>query len=202
MIARFDELKQFGPAKAFKGGGQRFLRPKFVHSAVYEHFRKAARRQIIETAQGGGEANRDQASWRLAVRARERAAKPEDYPRPEGKSGKCKRKLRIHPTEIPKRGPRILHFADSMRMLAMAQVHAAKIEAQNHAAGAAHSTGYPIDNLVVHRAAIERMRMAYEARLYRVTILRLLEKRFQTAGGSLDEVRFDSTRHVNSTDNS
>jgi len=84
----------------------------------------------------------------------------------------------------------------------MAQVHAAKVKSQNYAAGAPQTTGDPVDDFVVHRAAVERVGMAYEARLYRVPIFRLFEQRFQAACRPIDKVRFDSTRHVSSTGNS
>src|SRR6185503_1154380 len=80
-------------------------------------------------------------------------------------------------------------------MSAFAQIHAAKVEAQHDASGFTQTARDPINHLVVHGAAEQRMRMADERGFDGIAVFRLFEQAFQPAVGPGNKLRFDTARH-------
>jgi hypothetical protein len=81
-------------------------------------------------------------------------------------------------------------------MLAFAGPNSAEIETQHHQACSAQAARQAINHLVVHGAAIKRMRMAHQGRHARCAIFGFFEQRFEAAGGARQKVALDAPRHV------
>ena len=103
------------------------------------------------------------------------AAEPQNDPRSERKTGQGIGKTRIPRAEPLEAGVRILDLSETVAVFALAQVDATEVEAQDHTTRLSKSSGHPVDDLVVHGAAVLRVRVANENRLLRFAMFRLFE---------------------------
>ena len=80
-------------------------------------------------------------------------------------------------------------------MFSLAAAHPAKIESHYRQAGLPQAPRQAVDHLIMHGAAIQRMRMADHRGHARRGMLRLFQQSFERPGGTGNDVRFDATRH-------
>jgi hypothetical protein len=80
-------------------------------------------------------------------------------------------------------------------MFALTARNAAEVESQDNGAPSPQSARQPIDDLIVHGAAEQRMRVADKAGFVRRAVFRLFQKRFQLPGRTIEHVRLDAPPH-------
>ena len=110
--------------------------------------------------------------------------------------------------ELPARpfdhGQRIREFTHAVVVLAFAGTHATEIEAHRGRARFLHRPGGGVHDLVLHRAAVQRMRMADDADHIagRPCLERIFDARFDGTGGTgdLDGLRHGWTKRVGGID--
>src|SRR5437764_2244369 len=101
-------------------------------------------------------------------------------------------KLRVKPIEGC---ANVVDFASSMVMRAFTEPGAPKIETQHREPKRMQRLHRMIDNLVVHSAAIERMRMTNQSRMSCIRPT-FVEQCLQPSRRSLKKECLDSVRHV------
>src|SRR6185503_17201234 len=94
--------------------------------------------------------------------------------RAERETGHPERKVRVALREDVERRERVLLLARAAVVSPRRGAHAAEVEAQHGDARLVEGLGGPVDDVVVHRAAAQRVRMANDRR--RDGGLRLLEQ--------------------------
>lgn len=94
------------------------------------------------------------------------------------------------------RGSGIFHFTDALVVFALTQIYAAEVEAEHDMAGVPHAASHAMHDLIVHGATVQRMRMANQRGMLRVTLLRLLQQRFQPPRGPGNEKGFDTSWQI------
>ena|SRR5947209_13223188 len=101
-------------------------------------------------------------------------------------------KLRVKPIEGC---ANVINLASSIVMRAFTEPSASKIETQHRESKRVQRLHRMIDNLIVHSAAIERMRMTDQSRMSCIR-LALVEQCLQPSRRSLNKECLDSVRHV------
>ena len=120
---------------------------------------------------------------------------PRDDARAEGEAGERVGQIGIARAQPGERGAGVFDLALQVRVLALARADAAEVEAQHDDPGAAQSARHAVDHLVVHGAAVERMRMAEHGDHARLAMVGLFEQGFELPGGTGESVRLDAARH-------
>jgi hypothetical protein len=81
--------------------------------------------------------------------------------------------------------PCVFNLALAIAERPLTQIHAAKIEADDHAAAAPQTSGNAVDHLVVHRPAMQGVRMANQRRFGDDTVFGFFNQRFEAADGAI-----------------
>ena len=79
--------------------------------------------------------------------------------RPEGETSRYERQTSLS-GGLVHRGPEILHFPAPRIVPALGRPHAPEVEAQGGKPRARQGLDRPVDDLVMHRAAVQRVRMS------------------------------------------
>jgi len=190
MVAGFDPGEAFGLGDALEERLEFTARAVWIVSALDKNLGLGAAFEIIHIAEARGEAGHEQEFGALDF-----AAEPGDDAGAEGETRQRERQMVISRAQPGEGGPRVLDFADQIAVLALAAVHAPKIETQHGRASAAQSTGKSIDDFVVHRAAVKGMRMTDQRCERGRLLLGLFKERFEASGGTWYEVSFDASGH-------
>src|SRR6185503_16923156 len=108
-------------------------------------------------------------------------------------------RLRMARTQERERRARVLELAARLVVLARARADAAEVEAQHDRAELVQHRGNAVHDFVVHRAAVERMRMEHEPRERRRLAVVLLEQRLERTGRARDLELLESRRGAGAT---
>jgi hypothetical protein len=161
-------------------------RPILVETSLNDELGFEHPEQEIEVHDGNGNAQPHQHG-----NARVGSSNLQSNTRAERESDEANRCNREARCEEIQRCPDVFDFADAVAVASGAFPDSAEIEAQSrqpHLRGCLRSTE---DDLVVHRPAVERVRMAHQRSEARLHARIPLEKRFKRAFGARDQKALD-----------
>ncbi len=194
MICPFNQYQLFRLCRQCDHLLQLFSRTELIARAAHKQFRLGTLPQKFEVVSAryfavgshwpdwSSQTNQCLHSWIGARRA-------QAHSRAKGKSSEYQRQVRFCGQPV-KRGANIIHFSQALIVLSMAESCAAKIEAQygeTEAVQCLHSVKH---NLIVQRAAKQRVRMANQRGMSRV-FRAAVEQRFKPSRRTVQEERAD-----------
>ena len=118
------------------------------------------------------------------------------YPRAKRKSRNAQRQAGVALLDIPHHRPQVILLAAAFVVQAGALADSAEVETHHRRPGRSGRAGEPEDDLVVQRAAVQRMGVANDRRPPDAdTVVGAFVQSLQTAGGPVDEGGFEDAGH-------
>jgi len=182
MIGSLDEDQPLWLGQSPDERFETLARAKRIVAALKEQLWLRAPAEAGNIEAIDGKAEHDEARYAIVL-----ASDAETHPGPKTEPRQHNRFFRVFRCKVVEGRPDVVPFAPSPVVLTLTETGASKVETQHGGAALMKRPGNLVNDLVVHCAAEQRMRVADDRHEVRIGYRSGPEKRFQTSRGSFEE---------------